>query len=303
MYYCKEKNNFFQGLHPLTLTIYYLTMLIGALVFQHPFQLLILLGVIAINFYNIKSTKIWLSSAKFIFIMFFITTVVNVVFNDLGGTRLYISPSIPVLGIVIVSLENIIFSLIVGLRLLIIYGLFMLYNITVNPDKALSLWARVMPNSSLLISLTTKTLPSLKARLQRIKEIQQVRGVDYNEGSLLKKIVQRIALIKILLYSALEDSFNIGQSIQGRAYGIGKRSCYHNMKLYSKDWIILSTTFATVLFMLYLVVTQTLSFQIYPRTTVLINSPSEIKILFGLVLLLLFPQLLGWRCSKSEDSQ
>ena len=135
-----------------------------------------------------------------------------------------------------------------GCRLLIVFSAFLLSNLVLNPDKALFALSRVFPRSALLLALTAKTIPHLGQQLQQAGEIQQCRGASYYRGNYIRRIKNRLPLLKVLFLSALEDSFNLSESIQARAYGSGARSSYFRFSFRNRDYIVMAASLCAAIF-------------------------------------------------------
>jgi energy-coupling factor transport system permease protein len=63
-------------------------------------------------------------------------------------------------------------------------------------------------------------------QLENIREVQVMRGVNFNAGSLKERLPKYAGLINILLLSSLEDSLEIAEAMQARAFGSGGATCY-----------------------------------------------------------------------------
>lgn len=293
-----SKDIFLQTLHPLSLLFYLLVLAGGALLLSHPLSLaglmLVVLGalILAEGYHN------WLKSLKPFMMIGLLLLIINSLANNLGNTVLWSFSAPAGLGPVNITLENLIFSLVMFLRLVVIFSVFTVYNLVVNPDQALSLFARAFPRSALLVALAAKTIPSLALRLKRAAEIQQCRGVNLSTGNLIARIKNRLPLIKVLLLSSLEESFNLAESIQGRAYGSGPRSSYFPVPFKLRDYLTLASTLGALTCMAYIFAAGLAQFQFYPGLGRLLISKRQLALLLLPSLLLLVPLFLAWGWKK-----
>ena len=292
------KDIFFQALHPATVFFYMGVVILGAVALNHPLFLLALFVPILLVLAASDGLETWLKSVRFFVFFIAILLLINTLVNQLGETVLLWGPALPVLGRVVVSLENLVFSLVMGIRLLTVFTAFILYNQLVNPDRALSMFARLFPRSALLIALTTKTIPFLSQKLQRAAEIAQCRGVNFYTGGRFARVKNRLPLVRVLFMSSLEDSFNIGESIQARAYGSGPRTTYFRQRVRPGDVLVTTAAAAAFLLMLLSLLQGWGSFAFYPRLGEWIVSRHQWAALLGTWGFLMIPVIPAWGWKK-----
>lgn len=294
MYVFEKNDSFFQSLHPLTLFAYLGVLVLGAITVNHPVILLGLMVIVLLALPAAKSFRNWLGSLKIYFCMITMYLFINLLLNDLGTTIIWHGPRVPILGRLIISWEALAYSLVVSLRLLIVYSAFILLNRVVNPDQALTVLARVFPKSALLVALTAKTIPYMIQQLLRAAEIQQCRGVQYYVGHPIDKVRNRLPLIKVLLVSSLEDSLNLGESIQARAYGCGPRSSYSPLSFHWRDGIVLVCVTLAGGVLTWLLFKGWAGMEFYPVLGPLFSSPVQMLFTAVTVFLLVLPVIVAW---------
>ena len=170
-----------------------------------------------------KALKNYLKFALWVVLL---VLAINPLVNQSGNTVLWQSPHLPLAGRLSVTLEAVLYGAAMGLRLLNIVVIFCLYNLIVHPDRILNMISRFAHKPALVISLSTRLLPVLAASLNNIREAQQLRGVDFSDGSLKKRVGRYTAMLNVLMISSLEDSLQIAEAMQARAFGSGPRSIY-----------------------------------------------------------------------------
>lgn len=223
---------------------------------------------------------------------------VNVLVNKMGATVLWLGPRLPGFGPLVLSAETLVFVVVMSLRLLVVFSAFNFANAVVNPDDVLSYSARIFPQSSLLLALTSRLIPLFTQRLRRVAEIQQCRGVNYHTGNYLNRVKNRLPLVKVVLLSSLEDSFNLGESIQSRAYGSGPRTSYYQGSLRRGDWLLFASTLMAVILMVRMQTRGLGNLQFYPRLGVLLSQPGQLRIYLLICASLLLPMLAAWGWKK-----
>lgn len=298
MYVFEKNDDFFQTLHPITILFYLFVIAAGSIMVSNPILLTGFMITVILSLLVAKSINNWLRSLKIYLLMITMLIVINLIINNMGATVLWTGPIIPILGRISISLETMVFGLIMGLRLLIVFSVFILYNRAMDPDKALSIFAKVFPKSALLIALTTKTIPYMSQQLQRVAEIQQCRGVQYHTGSYMDRIKNRLPLIKVLLLSSLEDSFNIGESIQARAYGSGPRSSYYTLTYNIRDIIVLLCSAAAFIILLWSMFKGWSTMEFYPKIGPMVTSSEQLIIIITIISLMVLPVVMAWGWEK-----
>ncbi len=292
------KDIFLQNLHPATTLAYLAVIVAGAVVLSHPLFLLALFISIFAVLVASGGMENWLQGGRFFFVLMAMLVLINTLVNNLGATVLLWGPVLPGLGRITVTLETLVFALIMGIRLITVFTAFMLYNLTINPDRALSLFARFFPRSALLMALTTKTIPYLSQKLQSAGEIAQCRGVNFHTGSRFSRIRNRLPLLRVLFMSSLEDSFNIGESIQARAYGSGPRTNYFQHSRRPGDILVMAASLFALLLIALSLILGWGGFAFYPRLDVMIVSMHQLVVLLGLFALLMLPFFAAWGWNK-----
>lgn len=298
MYVFERKEIFFQTLHPVTLLLYILIMMIGTILTTNPFILIGFMTTVVFALIVAKSFNTWIRSLRMYGYMVIMLMTINLFISNMGATVLWVGPVVPVFGRISISLEAVIFGLVMGLRLFIIYSLFILYNRIMDPDKALSVFSKVFPKSALLVALTTKTIPYMSQQLQSASEIQQCRGMQYYTGNHISRIRNRLPLIKVLLLSSLEDSFNLGESIQARAYGSGPRSCYYPLSFGAKDILV---SFSSTMALSALIWSRILGWTeitFYPKLGASLTSKQHLYMIIVIGMFMILPVIVAWGWEK-----
>jgi len=227
-------------------------------------------------------------------IMLLMILLVNPLFNKLGSTVLLTGPALPVLGRFTLTLEALLYGLNMGVRLMVVMTVFFLYNHLMNPDRAFSFMARFAPGSVMLITLTTRLIPYLAVQFRNIKEVQQTRGVKFNQPGPAGKIKSYYPLLKVLLLSSLENAFNVAEAIQSRAYGSGPRSYYTREKIQPRDIIVLAASLSAFVGGVVLLAKGMAGYQFYPQLGTPFIKAEQLTIMALISLFLALPAFLNW---------
>lgn len=293
-FFYKEKGLFLQTLHPVSALVYVGVIFILALMFTNPLYLIGLLICIGLAILAVGGFSIWEFYLRGIIYMMIPIIVLNPLISRMGDTILWMGPTIPVYGRLIITLESIFFSLVMSIRLLDVVSIFCLYNIMIHPDKVLNIFSRVTFKSALILSIATRMFPAMIKQLANIKEVQVVRGVDFETGTLKERLKKYTGLINILVLSSLEDAMEMAEAMQARAYGSGKRTCYYKDLFRPRDTLCLVSSLMALLFSIYGQIKGFIVFEFYPRTGQIIKGPETVWMLAIILVLLLVPLILNW---------
>lgn len=280
---------FWSSLHPLVFLAYLALVVAVSVMSSHPLVLGILLGAVLASLASAGSFQAWKGSVKIFLWMIVILMVVNTLVNQSGATVLLTGP-----WSIRVTLENLAFSVVMGVRLLVIYSVFILFNQAMDQDRLLSFFARIFPRSAIMAAMATRSIPVMGERLRRSYEIQRLRGVPMQAGGRLERIKNRLPLMKVLVMSSLEDSFNMGESIQARAYGSGPRTTYRQEAPQGKDFMMAAAMSMALMVFIYIFVQGWGSMQFFPFLEVEGLASAQSIIFVLLALLLCLPALLAW---------
>jgi len=290
----KEKGLFLQSLHPLAALAYLGTLLALALAVTNPLYLLGILLVVALAIRAADGLEAWESYLKIALFMMVLIMIINPLVVHAGKTIIWHGPRVPVFGRLTISLEAICYGAAMGVRLLDIISVFCLYNLMVHPDKALNLFSRFAGKSVLVISLATRMFPAMIRELESIRGVQQMRGVDFGNGSTKEKVRKYSSLVNILLLSSLEGSLEIAESMQARAFGSGPRTCYTRNLWRPRDVLCLSGSAGAMGAGIWGLLHSFGSYTYYPQLDYLISGPGTVAVLLIVVLCLSVPVIIDW---------
>ncbi|MFA5384384.1 MAG: energy-coupling factor transporter transmembrane component T [Eubacteriales bacterium] len=240
------KGCYFKNLHPAAALVYFMSLLLVALLFSHPLYLTAVLVVTVLAIRSARVLKSWKTYLKFSLLMVLMIVIINPLVSRAGSTVLLSGPQVPLLGGLIISLEAVFYGLAMGTRLLIVLSVFCLYNNAVHPDQVLSLFSRFTYRPALVISMGTRLIPRMKRDFENIQDLQKVRGFDYTSLNLRGKFKLYRQSVNTLIYTSLEDAWQISEAMHSRAFGSGPRSRYERKKLRPGDLICLVSSCAAL---------------------------------------------------------
>ena len=289
-----RKKSVFHDASPFLKIAWLLSILIISVLFEHPIILFIIflssLLMAAISNIFIEWSKVMKLVVYFVpFVILF-----NLIVNANGETVLWqLSFKIPIFGVLNITLEELVFSLTMCIRMAVILGAFAVLNLTTDPDDLLSAITKLkLPYRSVVVtSLSTKFVPVLFSDLNNVQEAQRSRGVDFSKGKLEDRIKKYGAMFFPLLSKSLDRSVQIAEAMETRGFGrYSKRSFYKDVKISISDAFLIVVSIAPLIVSLYMASQGIGIFKFYQRIDPLIKSNTEayffVAILFLQIILL-----------------
>lgn len=190
-----------------------------------------------------------LRSIKGIIFILIFTSVLNIFFHK-GENLLWHW------GAINIYLEGIIFSVFLMLRLTLIVMGSALLTLTTTPVTLtdgiesllfpLTLIKIPVHALALVMSIALRFIPTLMDETNRIISAQKARGASFDSGNIFKRVKAIIPVLVPLLISALHRAAELGDAMDVRCYGCGKkRTKYKKLRLTLRD--LVATLFAAVL--------------------------------------------------------
>lgn len=121
--------------------------------------------------------------------------------------------SAPWLGQIDITLEAVVYGLVLGLRAVVLIEAFALYSAAVDPDEVLRLFRRVSYRSALTAVLATRMVPVLGRDARRMADAQRCRP----------RPAPRLALVRALAGGALDRAVDVAATLEVRGYGSARR--------------------------------------------------------------------------------
>ena len=212
--------------HPFVLVSFLIVYFILAFLWTNPLFLLVQLMGLLIWFGVEKKLTETLTSFRFtVWIMLFFM-VINPLFQSNGTHFLWRGPLIAVIGRLDLSLEELLYSWMGVLRLSIILLLSCAYQWFVDHDRFLFFFARLTPRFVMASVMAIRLFPYMRQELRRIQEVMYTRGIRPTGQGMRAKINYSMLLLRPLIYSTMEGSWMMGESLYARGFGSGQRTFY-----------------------------------------------------------------------------
>ncbi|WP_410513642.1 energy-coupling factor transporter transmembrane component T [Paenibacillus sp. BR2-3] len=252
-------NNGFRSMHPSVVLLYYAGLLLFATLLFHPIFMLTELGAVIGLLILQGQGRILLRGLPFYLLVAGSVAMWNPLFSHRGSHILFYFLDQPI------TLEAVLYGLMMMLVLLTIMVIFTSYNVTLTTDKFMYLFGTVAPKSSLLVLMSIRFVPLFQRRLRQIALIQSTRGISVSSGTLRKRMADGMTLLKVLLTWSLEEALQTADSMKSRGYGVRKRSSYGIYNMDRRDIAALIVLGGSGLFTLLYSLRGYGMIQIYPR--------------------------------------
>lgn len=228
-----KQTDAFAGCHPAVNFLYFILVLLTTMFVSHPVLLaLSFCGAVA---YAIR-LKGWKKVIKFNILVtlpaMIIVAFINPAFNHYGVTTLFYLKTGPV------TLEAIVYGIVLASMLFIAIQWFSCYNEVMTTDKFVYLFGRVIPALSLILSMVFRFVPRFGEQLKVIRNGQKSVGRDISNVGLLHKIKYGITLFSILITWALENAIDTSDSMSARGYGLKGRTAFSIFRFDRRDGIV-----------------------------------------------------------------
>ena len=279
----RPKENFIYRSNGIVKIYILLNLFIQSFIFNHPFYL----GVIFFNILIlVLFSDCWdetLIYFRFMLIISLFTFIINIILYPEGTTILFqISNDFPLLGGFKITFETIVSSIIIILRLTLIFLIFGTFNLIINPDELIQGLVKLkIPHSIVfIITLSLNFFPLILKDLEKIREIQQCKGLELEKGNFFSKFKNNVKLILPLLTNSLERSIQNAEALEARAFDIkGKREFYQTIRMTIIDYFIIIFMISSLIFQIYLSFQGFGKYLIYPTLPEVFLGNSEYYVL------------------------
>ncbi|WP_297899771.1 energy-coupling factor transporter transmembrane component T [Methanobrevibacter sp.] len=252
-------------INPGVISFYYIILIIFALIFNNIYYLISLLIFIIVLIYLQGKKGEIATTLKYFIPMSLIIIILNPLFSNVGTTKIYIFSNY------FITLESLVYGLLMAFSLLIILLLFLSFNEYVDYQKILYLSSNHFPTVSMIGVMAMRFIPLLNYRLGEVNKIfnfnydnlalNDTNNYDrinscnnntnmYNNGhnkiirnrkirNKINKVSKMGSMLAIVISWSLEESMLTAKSMRARGYGITKRTSYLKYNINKIDIILI----------------------------------------------------------------
>lgn len=264
----RDKKTAVHRLHPVCKLIWVFGVLIGSIIINDPF-LLLLLFLSTLPFVIVgKITKEWGSFVKLALWLSLFIILINTLASQHGTNILFSIAEIPLIGTINITLESLIFGMGMSIRLLATISAFAILTLTINPDDLLQsiLLLKIPYKTVLTTAIATRFIPCLLSDLDTLQDSLQTRGYKMNEKHFVSRIKKRAVLIPPLLSNSLDRSIQSAEAMESRGFGSnGKKTFYKTFQTTITDYFFIILPLLTLVFFLIMWILNIGTYEYYPN--------------------------------------
>jgi energy-coupling factor transport system permease protein len=196
-FFYRYKDTRFHNLHPALKSLFFLVVLVAALLVS---ELVFLLALLVLTFLIALEARIldgWFTYLKMSWYMALIIILLNLLLNPSPGTY-----------------DSLLFASAMALRLAVTISAFAIFSLTVSPQELMKIMSMLRIPSSiiLMISLSLRFVPVLFSDVGILTQVQKSRGAK------LKGIRGKKPLIIPLISNSLERSLDVAEALEARGF-------------------------------------------------------------------------------------
>lgn len=296
----KDRDTPVHRLHPAAKMATVLAVVLAAMVLTHPNYLLALLvGTIIVAAAG-RVLREWWSFMRLFALIALMVVVINALVSSRGETIFWEGPYIWGFGQLSISLEGIVFGIVMALRLYVVVAAFTIVSLTVHPDEFTQLLARFAYRSGLAVSLSTRFYPAVVRDATSIMDAQRSRGLDIDTGGRVARIRHRMPVIMPLFHSSLERAVGTAEAMEARGFGSTERTRWMRRRWNVSDIVAVTSAAAVAAISIALALWGDGHPVYYPRIEL---EASALTLLWQTVLvgLMALPALIGPRRGDGDD--
>lgn len=235
----------FERCHPAVNFIYFATVIMGTILFQHPIFLLI--SFVCAFTYSVKRGG-W-KNLLFGTVLLLLAAVFALYYsgyNHFGVTVLqqnFIGNNL--------TLESLVYGVVLGL---VVAGVLLWFSCVYSvftTDKVVYLFSRVSPQLSLFLAILLRMVPRIKKEAKRINTAQQGIGRGVGQGNVFRRLQNGIRIFSMLTTWTIDSLTIASESMQSRGSTLRGRKAFSIYRFDNRDraYVVALFTCLTVILM------------------------------------------------------
>lgn len=230
----RQVNDAFSKRHPAVNFVFFLGVILGAALIQHPAYVLAGFATGTIYYLMLNGSK----GLKFLLLLlpiFVFVAAINPLFNTDGEKVLCHVFGRPY------TWEALIYGAALSGMIVVMLLWFGCYNKVLTGDKFTSLFGNLIPAISLLLVMVFRMVPNFIRKARQLAGARKSIGKGAGENATAKeKVTDGLTLLGALTAWALEGSVVTGDSMRARGYGTAKRSSFMIYRMTFSDWLLIA---------------------------------------------------------------
>ncbi|WP_321421188.1 energy-coupling factor transporter transmembrane component T [uncultured Methanobacterium sp.] len=274
-------------IHPAVYVLYYFILIIFAFLYNDPYYLISFLILISVLIALQGISQEFKSIIKFFIPMSILIIILNPLTSHVGTTQIYI------MGNFSITLEALVYGILMSVSLLIILLIFSSYNRAVSYQEMLYLFSKHFPHISMVIIMTLRFVPLLSYRLTEVNKVSRFNEKKTTDGkgeSRIEKIKKTANMLAVVVSWSLEESMLTAKSMKARGYGIKRRTNYLSYKIKKIDYIFFLFIGITVMISIFGLLEGYGRIEVYP--TISFNISENVLSIYYLAFLFLLSPII-----------
>ncbi len=220
-------------LHPGVIFLYFTVILVTVAFCAHPIlQILALMGAMFYCALILPGGAFWRMTI-FYAVPAVLLALTNPIFSHRGNTPLFYVNRMPI------TRESLLCGVSLGLMLFCVLCWFRVMNTVMTKDRMLYLFGGALPKLSLLLSVTLRTVPLLRRKIQEIRQVQQGLGAYDSKRGYVHRLKCELQIFRTVLSAQAEDAIETGDCMRARGYGLSGRTTFREKHFTPKDLLAL----------------------------------------------------------------
>ncbi len=277
----------FKTYHPVVNLIYFVFAIGFSMFYMHPVCLLISSVCSVVYAVILKGKEAIRSSLSYIISLMIVTALINPLFSHGGETVLAYFP-----GGNPLTLESVIYGFASALMIASVIMWFLCYNQVMTSDKFIYLFGKIIPSSSLIISMAMRFVPNFITQLRVVSDTQRCMGHDISSGSIIKRAKCGLGILSAVVSWSMENAVETADSMKARGYGITGRTSFSIFVFDKRDAKTLSCIILLGLYVLAGGFFGAMDFSYFPAVQDAQATPFNISVFAAYLLLLIIPVII-----------
>lgn len=230
------------NIHPIVLFFYFLIIIFISMFTVNPIMILISFTSSLLLYALLTSFKKMMKMFWGFLIFILLMALINPIFSRNGSTVLF------TIRYYKFTLESMLYGFFTTMMLASVIIWFASYSLVFKSDKFIYLFGKVIPKTSLVLSVTLNFIPRFTRYFKEVDDAQKALGLYSIENKgFLNKVKMKLRVFSIVLGMGLESSIDTADSMRARGYGLASRSNYSIFKWKISDfflgifWLIISS--------------------------------------------------------------
>ena len=224
----------FKEYNPITVFIYYASVVIVSMFTMNPF-LHIISFIGGMVQFIMQKTNDRLRTHMWYLILGLILALIRPLFSHNGATVLFLINDNPI------TKEAFIFGINSAIMVVGVLYLFRVFSEIMTSDRLLYLFGRVSPKTALILSMGLRYIPMLRRQRKITADAQTALGINKDDNA-IDRIKGGLNVFSATVSWGLENGIITADSMAARGYGEGRRSHYSSIRFKKRDLVVIIIT-------------------------------------------------------------